>query len=166
MLKQKNPLGDGARCARAFRRRSFCDLPPTDWNFRHCFIRSNALWRSLRGKEKERARCFSRRSIRYSLSVLVTSKRPSNFLLYTRAEQFFSRGQQPNVCPSSGLVSVSQPNVCQSSGLVSVSSGIRRETWSDITSDIRTNTPMPQTDDLQEGPLDGSLLLLLYYSQA
>jgi len=47
--------------------------------------RYDALWRSLSGKGE----IFSRHSIRYSLSVLVTSERSSDFLLYKRSEQYY-----------------------------------------------------------------------------
>jgi len=46
-------------------------------------------WRSLNGKVEESSETFSRRSIRYSLSVLVTSTRSSDFMLYTRSRQCF-----------------------------------------------------------------------------
>ena len=45
---------------------------------------------------------FSRRSIRYCLSVLVTSKRSSDFLLYKRSEQFLAIPLRPPHPPAPG----------------------------------------------------------------
>ena len=56
---------------------------------------------------------FSRRSIRYSLSVLATAKRSSDFLLYKRSEQL-SKGPARSGQRRDGALPPAIPQVSQS----------------------------------------------------